>query len=79
MTENGSRSGRQIGRAAWKGFLILCSILFLAAGLLYAGKRDLNNGKNKSYAAEETGYTRLTAGTPFSRGWWCPIPSTGSP
>ncbi len=62
MTENGSRSGRQIGRAAGKGILILCSILFLAAGLLYAGKRDLNNGKNKSYAAEETGYTRLTAG-----------------
>ena len=62
MTENSSRDERRIGRAVGKGFLILCSILFLAAGLLYAGKRDLNNGKNKSYAAEETGYTRLTAG-----------------
>ncbi len=62
MTESESRGGRQMKRAVGKGLLILGSLLFLAAGLLYACKRDLNNGKNKSYEAKETGYTRLTAG-----------------
>ncbi len=42
--------------------LIMISIVFLFAGLLYSYRRDLNQGKNKITEMSETGYIGLTAG-----------------